>query len=50
MRAAIFHGPGDIRVETRPDPSVQDPTDAVVRVTLACVCGSDLGIGAASPA
>jgi threonine dehydrogenase-like Zn-dependent dehydrogenase len=42
MRAAIFHGPGDIRVEDAPDPIVQEPTDAVVRVTLACVCGSDL--------
>src|SRR4051794_19378909 len=42
MRAAIFHGPGDIRVEDVPDPIVQEPTDAIVRVTLACVCGSDL--------
>jgi threonine dehydrogenase-like Zn-dependent dehydrogenase len=42
MRAAIFHGPNDIRVGERPDPSVEDPTDAVVRVVLACVCGSDL--------
>ena len=42
MRAAVFHGPEDIRVAERPDPAVQDPTDAVVRVVLACVCGSDL--------
>lgn len=42
MRAAIFNGPGDIRVETVPDPAIQAPTDAVIRVTLACVCGSDL--------
>ena len=42
MRAAIFHGPGDIRVEDVPDPTIQEPTDAVVGVTLACVCGSDL--------
>ena len=42
MRATIFHGPGDIRVETIPDPAVERPTDAVVRVTAACVCGSDL--------
>jgi threonine dehydrogenase-like Zn-dependent dehydrogenase len=42
MRAAIFNGPRDIVVGERPDPEIQDPTDAVVRVTLACVCGSDL--------
>lgn len=42
MRAAIFNGPGKIDLEDRPKPTVQDPTDAVVRVVLACVCGSDL--------
>ncbi|MBI3748971.1 MAG: zinc-dependent alcohol dehydrogenase family protein [Chloroflexi bacterium] len=42
MRAAIFNGPGDITVGERPNPVIQDPTDAIVRVTLACVCGSDL--------
>src|SRR5581483_2257316 len=42
VRAAIFNGPKDITVGERPDPIVQEPTDAVVRVTLACVCGSDL--------
>ncbi|MGM0931681.1 MAG: zinc-dependent alcohol dehydrogenase family protein [Actinomycetota bacterium] len=42
MRAAIIHGPGDIRVEERPDPEILAPTDAVVRVTASCVCGSDL--------
>jgi threonine dehydrogenase-like Zn-dependent dehydrogenase len=42
MRAAIFNGPGDITVGDRPDPTITLPTDAVVRVTLACVCGSDL--------
>lgn len=42
MRATIIHGPGDIRVEDRDYPSVQLPTDAVVKVTAACVCGSDL--------
>ena len=49
MRAAIFNAPGDITVETIADPVPHDPTDAVVRVVLACVCGSDLwfwrGIG-----
>lgn len=42
MRAAMFNSPGDITVETLPDPVPQAPTDAVIRVTLACVCGSDL--------
>jgi len=42
MRAAIFHGPGSIDVEDRPDPTIEQPTDAIVRVVLACVCGSDL--------
>lgn len=42
MRAAIFHGPGSIDVEDRPDPIIEQPTDAIVKVVLACVCGSDL--------
>jgi threonine dehydrogenase-like Zn-dependent dehydrogenase len=42
MRAAIFRGPGVVEVGERPDPVIQTPTDAVVRVVLACVCGSDL--------
>jgi len=42
MRAAIFNGPRDIVVGERPDPVIDAPTDAIVRVTLACVCGSDL--------
>ncbi len=42
MRAAIFNGPGSVTVGERPDPAIQTPTDAIVRVVLACVCGSDL--------
>ena len=42
MRAAIYHGPHAIAVGERPDPTIEQPTDAVVRVVLACVCGSDL--------
>ncbi len=42
MRAAIFNGSRRIDVGERPDPLIEAPTDAVVRVTLACVCGSDL--------
>ncbi|MER2083874.1 zinc-dependent alcohol dehydrogenase family protein [Rhodococcus sp. (in: high G+C Gram-positive bacteria)] len=42
MRATIMYGAGDVRVETVPDPVLQQPTDAIVRVVRACVCGSDL--------
>jgi len=42
MRAAVFKGPRSIEVADRPDPVISAPTDAVVRVVLACVCGSDL--------
>ena len=42
MRAAVFEKPGSISVADRPDPQIADPTDAVVRVVSACVCGSDL--------
>ena len=42
MKAAIFQGPGKIEVGERPDSTIKEPTDAVVRVVLACVCGSDL--------
>ena len=42
MRAAIFEGPGAVEVGERPDPVIQEPTNAVVRVVLSCVCGSDL--------
>ena len=42
MRAAVFNGPRSIAVAERPDPAIREPTDAIVRVVLACVCGSDL--------
>ena len=42
MRAALFNEPRSITVGERPDPGIVEPTDAVVRVVLACVCGSDL--------
>jgi threonine dehydrogenase-like Zn-dependent dehydrogenase len=42
MRGTIIHGPGDIRLEQRPDPVIEKPTDAIIRITAACVCGSDL--------
>ncbi|WP_437438645.1 zinc-dependent alcohol dehydrogenase family protein [Humibacter ginsenosidimutans] len=37
-----MHAPGDVRYEQRDDPGILEPTDAVIRVTAACVCGSDL--------
>ncbi|WP_371494151.1 zinc-dependent alcohol dehydrogenase family protein [Kitasatospora sp. NBC_00374] len=53
MRATVIHGPQDIRVEEVADPRVERSTDAVVRVTHACVCGSDLwayrGVAARQP-
>ena len=42
MRATVMYGAGDVRVETLPDPRIVEPTDALVRVTRACICGSDL--------
>ena len=42
MRAALFREPRTIEVGDRPDAAISEPTDAVVRVVLACVCGSDL--------
>lgn len=42
MRGVVLHGPGDVRVEEREDPTIQDPTDAVIKIVAACVCGSDL--------
>ena len=41
MRATAMYGAGDVRVETVPDARIVEPTDAVVRVTRACICGSD---------
>jgi threonine dehydrogenase-like Zn-dependent dehydrogenase len=49
MRGAVMYGPGDVRVEDRAEPRIVEPTDAIIRVSAACVCGSDLwpyrGIG-----
>src|SRR5881275_3513932 len=42
MRATIMYGAGDVRIENVPDPTILEPTDAIVRVTRACICGSDL--------
>ncbi|TWH03882.1 threonine dehydrogenase-like Zn-dependent dehydrogenase [Nocardioides sp. J9] len=42
MRATTIHAAGDIRVEEVPDPVLKKPTDAIIRVTAGCICGSDL--------
>lgn len=42
MRAVVYHGPGQIAVDDVPDPAIVESTDAIVRVTLAGICGTDL--------
>jgi threonine dehydrogenase-like Zn-dependent dehydrogenase len=42
MRAVVFHGIGDIRLEEVPEPKLQKPTDAIVRLTASAICGTDL--------
>ncbi|HSP29424.1 MAG TPA: zinc-dependent alcohol dehydrogenase [Ilumatobacteraceae bacterium] len=42
MRAVVWHGKRDVRVDTVPDPVIQEPTDAIVRITSSGLCGSDL--------
>jgi threonine dehydrogenase-like Zn-dependent dehydrogenase len=42
MKATVLHAPGVIRVEARPNPAIQAPTDAILRLSATCVCGSDL--------
>ena len=42
MLGAVLHGPRDIRVEDRADPTIVQPTDAIIRLSATCVCGSDL--------
>jgi threonine dehydrogenase-like Zn-dependent dehydrogenase len=42
MKAVTWHGKRDVRVDTVPDPGIEQPTDAVVRITSTCICGSDL--------
>ena len=42
MRALTWHGKRDVRVDTHPDPTIEEPTDAVIRVTSSGLCGSDL--------
>src|SRR5689334_16871777 len=42
MRGVMLYGAHDVRVEERPEPTIIDPTDAIIRLPATCVCGSDL--------
>ena len=42
MQGTVLYGPRDVRFEERPDPEIIEPTDAILRISAACVCGSDL--------
>src|SRR3954452_23511349 len=42
MKALTFHGRRDVRVENVPDPAIETPTDAIIRITSTAICGSDL--------
>jgi threonine dehydrogenase-like Zn-dependent dehydrogenase len=42
MQGAVLHAPGDVRLDTRPDPRIEEPTDAIIKLAATCVCGSDL--------
>jgi threonine dehydrogenase-like Zn-dependent dehydrogenase len=42
MKGAVLHGPHDIRLEQRDDPTIIEPTDAIIGLSATCVCGSDL--------
>jgi threonine dehydrogenase-like Zn-dependent dehydrogenase len=42
MKGAVLFGPRDVRYEERPDPAIVEPTDAIIRMSATCVCGSDL--------
>ncbi|HZR08184.1 MAG TPA: hypothetical protein VFA79_06355, partial [Myxococcales bacterium] len=40
MKAIVFHGIGDIRLDTVKEPKLEDPTDAIVRLTASAICGT----------
>src|SRR6201986_2565296 len=42
MRALVWHGKSDVRVDSVPDPVIQEPTDAIIKITSTAICGSDL--------
>ena len=42
MKAVCWYGKGDVRVETVPEPKILNPRDAIIKVTLSAICGSDI--------
>ena len=42
MRQVTMYAPGDVRVEDRDNPTLLEPTDAIIRLSASCICGSDL--------
>jgi threonine dehydrogenase-like Zn-dependent dehydrogenase len=42
MKAVVYHGARDVRVETVPDPKIKDQNDVILRITKSAICGSDL--------
>jgi len=42
MFGTVLHAPGDVRFEARPEPTIIEPTDAIIRLSASCICGSDL--------
>ena len=42
MRGAVLYGPRDVRFEERPEPTIVEPTDAIIQLSASCICGSDL--------
>jgi threonine dehydrogenase-like Zn-dependent dehydrogenase len=44
MKAVVWHGVGDIRRDEVPDPKIQEPSDAIIRITRSAICGTDLHV------
>ena len=42
MRGVVMYAAGDVRVEDRPEPTIVEPTDAILQLPTTCICGSDL--------
>ena len=49
MKAVVWHGKEDVRVDDVPDPTIKEPTDAIIRITSTAICGSDLHLYGAFP-
>lgn len=43
MRALVWHGKSKVSVDTVPDPAIQEPTDAIIKITSTAICGSEAG-------